>query len=633
MQGTAPRNDKLDWALWLHGLGFYLFVLRPDKPGDDKIGKTPAYSGGCTTATRERAIIVEEFTRNPFANIGVSYWMSGHCIVDIDVKNDVDGLASLRALEAEHGPLPPTLTFRTASGGLHYVFHDPDGLIRNTAKRLGLGIDTRGEGGYGVGPGSVVGGKPYTVENTAPIAELPQWVADLYGKPKGDYVRPEPGEYDEEWAVEYARWEISQESGAWANVPMQGSRDNSTFNRAVRLHGLGVPEPIAAEMLREWCQRGQMPDKPIDSFIGGAYHGRPRNQFGEELPPKPATGSEVFGEAASKLPPKDATILPATRVILRRGGSYKMRDVSWLWNGYLARGKFHILAGRKGAGKSSLLFSLIAQITIGGMMPDGSIVAPGDVLIWSGEDGIEDTILPRIAAAGGDVNRVLFPTEFTAPTGQTVEFDPAVHMRELAAVAHEANNLQLIMIDSIVSASAGDSHKNAETRRGLQPAVALAEQTNAALIGVTHFAKNTAGNNPVDRVAGTLAYGALPRVVLGAVSDDENQDAPRSLIRLSSNIGPMGGGFEYTLDNKAPVPGEGFTAQRVVWGKALDGSPAQLLDKVESGGEKSAVQKAMAWLRKTLEENGPMHVSALLKRAEAYGHSRSADQPCSVRVN
>jgi putative DNA primase/helicase len=311
-----------------------------------------------------------------------------------------------------------------------------------------------------------------------------------------------------------------------------------------------------------------------------------------------------------------AGVLPARRVLLRRGGSYKLRDIEWLWPGWLARGKFHVLAGRKGAGKSSLVFSLIAQITIGGVMPDGTIVAPGDVLIWSGEDDPDDTILPRIAAAGGDVNRVLIP-EKVFSGGAAVTFDPALHMTALAEHVDEAHNLSLIMIDSIVSASAADSHKNAETRRGLQPTVDLAVQTRAALVGITHFTKNTQGNNPVERVAGSLAYGALPRMVLGAVAGDDD-NASRRLIRLASNIGQSGGGFEYNL-NQAPVPNAGFSAQRVEWGNALNGTPSKLLEELENGGEKSELQKAMSFLRNLLGFDKTMPVQEVKHAAEAHG--------------
>ena len=60
----------------------------------------------------------------------------------------------------------------------------------------------------------------------------------------------------------------------------------------------------------------------------------------------------------------------------------------------------------------------------------------------------------------------------------------------------------------------GDSHKNAETRRDLQPLVDLAERTHAAVIGIHHFTKGSEALDPLDRVSGSLAFGAGPRVVL-----------------------------------------------------------------------------------------------------------------------
>jgi putative DNA primase/helicase len=107
-------------------------------------------------------------------------------------------------------------------------------------------------------------------------------------------------------------------------------------------------------------------------------------------------------------------------------------------------------------------------------------------------------------------------------------------------------NLLLIIIDPIVSAVAGDSHKNAETRRGLQPVVDLLSITNAAGLGLTHFTKGTAGRDPVDRITGSLAFGALPRVLFGAAKPAD-QETKRRFVRVASNIGPDGGGFEYAI--------------------------------------------------------------------------------------
>ena len=232
---------------------------------------------------------------------------------------------------------------------------------------------------------------------------------------------------------------------------------------------------------------------------------------------------EVAPKEAAPKEKSDATVR------LRHGGTYKMQKIEWVWPGWFARGKFQILGGLKGAGKSTLVFTLAAEITTGGKFPDGSQAPLGDVLIWSGEDDIADTILPRIAAAGGDIKRVYFPDRVN-DQGEKRRFDPATDMPLLLEAARGIPKLKLIIIDPIVNASKADSHKNAETRRGLQPVVDFAEERRIALIGITHFTKNTQGKNPIERITGTLAYGALPRVVMCAAKASE--EAPRRFIRI-----------------------------------------------------------------------------------------------------
>jgi hypothetical protein len=135
-------------------------------------------------------------------------------------------------------------------------------------------------------------------------------------------------------------------------------------------------------------------------------------------------------------------------------------------------------------------------------------------------------------------------------------------------------------IDPIVSASRADSHKNAETRIGLQPVVNFAEERNVVVVGITHFTKNTQGRDPVERITGTLAYGALARVVMGVAADIEDMAKPRRLVRIASNIGPTGDGFEYTLEQKE-VEGHDITNQAVVWGAPITGSALSLITEVE----------------------------------------------------
>jgi putative DNA primase/helicase len=300
------------------------------------------------------------------------------------------------------------------------------------------------------------------------------------------------------------------------------------------------------------------------------------------------------------------------QIAIKRGDQYHMEKIDWLWPGWIARGKFHVIGGQKGAGKSTIIFNLLAQITSGcGKWPDETpVLLQGDVQIWSGEDDIADTILPRFAVAGGDLSRVYF-IDGIIVDGVKRGFDPATDMPALVAAAQQMPNLAAILIDPVVSATPGDSFKNAETRRGLQPLVDLAGERNIAVIGITHFTKGSQGRDPIERITGSLAYGALPRVVWAAAKGD-TEDAPRRFVRIASNIGPTGDGFEYLLFQQ-PVPDRDFTAQHILWGGPLKGSPLELLEPNEEKQKKEAAGD----LLDSLLVNGPIAVTKIKEAATA----------------
>ncbi|MGW6456280.1 bifunctional DNA primase/polymerase [Streptomyces sp. NPDC055078] len=128
-------------------------------------------------------------------NLGVATGPSRLLVVDLDVpKHDqdvppagtpagvADGADALALLAERHGRLAPadTYTVRTASGGTHLYFVAPDDVeLRNSAGSLGWKIDTRANGGYVVGTGSVVGDRQYTVVRETAPAPLPEWLTKL----------------------------------------------------------------------------------------------------------------------------------------------------------------------------------------------------------------------------------------------------------------------------------------------------------------------------------------------------------------------------------------------------------------------------------------------------------------------
>ncbi|HEX7687709.1 MAG TPA: AAA family ATPase [Burkholderiaceae bacterium] len=292
----------------------------------------------------------------------------------------------------------------------------------------------------------------------------------------------------------------------------------------------------------------------------------------------------------------------ADGVVLLNGADLVPQPVSWLWRDWLALGKLHILAGAPGQGKTTIAIAMAATVTSGGRWPDGSRSERGHVLVWSGEDDPADTLLPRLLAAGGDKSRVHFVSG-TRVNGKMQPFDPATDMAQLAAQATRIGDVRLIIVDPVVSAVTGDSHKNTEVRRALQPLVDLASAMGSALVGISHFSKGGQGQDPASRVVGSVAFTAVARVVLVAakVKGDDGQDR-RILARGKSNIGPDDGGFEYAISQVEALPG--IRAARIEWGSSVEGTARELLtDPAEEGEENNALDSAAAFLREVLGDD------------------------------
>ena len=277
-------------------------------------------------------------------------------------------------------------------------------------------------------------------------------------------------------------------------------------------------------------------------------------------------------------------------VVLVNGSTLTPQPVRWLWEYWLALGKLHILAGAPGQGKTTIAIAAMATVTLGGRWPDGTRCAPGNVLMWSGEDDPADTLLPRLMAAGADPARCYFVSG-TRIDGELQAFDPARDMAALELQAQIIGGIKLLVVDPVVSAVAGDSHKNTEVRRALQPLVDLASRLDAAVLGISHFSKGGAGSDPASRVVGSIAFTAVARVVLVAakVKSEAGEDR-RILARGKSNIGPDDGGFEYLIEQVEPLPG--IQASRIAWGKAVEGSARELLTDPADKDEPSHLSDA-----------------------------------------
>ncbi|HKU17950.1 MAG TPA: AAA family ATPase [Candidatus Saccharimonadales bacterium] len=316
--------------------------------------------------------------------------------------------------------------------------------------------------------------------------------------------------------------------------------------------------------------------------------------------------------------PPAASVAP--RVMLTRGSDVQPEAVDWLWDGWLAAGKLHLIGGAPGTGKTTLATSLAAIITSGSTWPDGTRATCGSVVIWSGEDDVADTLNPRLRAAGADMTRVHMVSG-VQEDGVRYPFDPACNMDALRAALATIHDVRLIVLDPIVSAVSGDSHKNAEVRRGLQPVVDMAHQLGAALLGVTHFSKGTSGRDPVERITGSLAFAALARLVMVTAKQEAEgeREERRLLLRAKSNIGPDGGGFAYELRQGELCGFPGVLASSVRWGDAIHGTARDLLAEAEQrDADASEARDAVDWLRDLLT-GGPVPTKDVKRHGDNAG--------------
>ena len=190
-------------------------------------------------------------------------------------------------------------------------------------------------------------------------------------------------------------------------------------------------------------------------------------------------GSDQFDFEAAKKTPEElrreaAPRVNGTIINLVHGRDLTLKQYEWEWFEYLPKGKLVIGAGAIGAGKTTIAIYMAATISVGGQWPDGTYAETADILIWSGEDSPNDTLLPRFIAAGGDRDKIHFVAD-AITQGKKRPFNPSIDMPALTEAAKSLPQLGIIIVDPVVMMVSGDSHKNAEVRRGLQPLVTFAE--------------------------------------------------------------------------------------------------------------------------------------------------------------
>ena len=231
-----------------------------------------------------------------------------------------------------------------------------------------------------------------------------------------------------------------------------------------------------------------------------------------------------------------------------------VRPIHWLWRPYLACGNPALLDGDPGAGKSLLTADLAARLTRGGRMPDGTWRRrKANVLFLNAEDALDDTLRPRLDAAGADLTRVfcLGGVQVGSADGAEMSFPGCFEALRRAVVAHE---IELVVIDPMMAFFKPEAAANSDQvmRVALAPLAALAARSGASVLLVRQLTKH-GGRTALYRGGGSIGIIGAIRTALFLGRCPREPDR-RILAMTKSNIGPTAPALACRLAEEAGRP-------------------------------------------------------------------------------
>ncbi len=297
--------------------------------------------------------------------------------------------------------------------------------------------------------------------------------------------------------------------------------------------------------------------------------------------------------------------------------------VSWVWPGVIPLGKLTVFAGDPGVGKSVVSLDAVAHVTTGTAFPDRTQPMAGEAIILSAEDDDEDTLRPRLDAAGADVSKVHI-VEAVRKVNESKQHEESVNLvtdlPEVEASLNKHPDVRLIVIDPI-SAYLGktDTHRNASMRGVLTPLGKLASKHQVAVLAIDHL--NKADKKAIYRVSGSIATVAAARAAWGFVKDRDDTSR-RLMLPLKQNLTKDQEGFAYRIrEILLPLTPEPILTIRVEWEKGrVTANVNEALSEM-AGEDAGELAEAVKWLRGQLTE--PQEAAKLRIQAESDGLSWS----------
>ncbi len=277
-------------------------------------------------------------------------------------------------------------------------------------------------------------------------------------------------------------------------------------------------------------------------------------------------------------------------------------SVEWLWFPYIPFGKLTIIQGNPGEGKTYFAMMLTAACTNRKLFPNMEDIEPFNVIYQTAEDGMGDTIKPRLVEAGADLSRVMVIDDTEeALTLSDDRIEKAVRQ----------NHVRLVIIDPVQAFIGADVDMNRanEVRPVFRKLGMIAEKTGCAIVLIGHLNKSS-GTQSTYRGLGSIDIMAAVRslIFIGKVRKDPTT---RVLIHEKSSLAPPGETMAFKLGDE-----EGFR-----WVGAYEISADELLDGKEGKATETKLERGAKLIRELLADKKEISIRELDEKAKEQGIS------------
>jgi hypothetical protein len=523
---AATGPTMLALALNYAGAGINVFPLD---------GKTPLTDRGFHDATTDREQVKTWWKKWPEAGIGTPDFD----VVDVDLYKPAcaETWKRIRPLIPEGTPHN-----KTGRGGLQFFFKP--GTLKDG--KIGAGVDNRYAGrNYVVLP-------PSRHPDTGKRYEALIDVRLQRPKPAPDFPHASGA------SSEFQHLRDQMDSGA----KITDGRIKAAWWRAVEILRTLPPstelEPVVA-LVQSWVNQncaGDLGEVDVPKQVRGAA------RF---VANEPANGGD-----------RPRRVDDVERIVWEDLSAITMRPIIFVDKPLLQAAAFHLLTGRKGVGKGTLIADIAARVTRGELGEKRNV-------IWIGsEDSAAIDIKPRLVAAGGDPSRVVVVTRGWIQLPRDID--------EIERVIVETGDVGLVVIDPVGNHITGkSSNLDSDVRDVLARFNELADTHDLVLIGVRHLTEKEAVKGVIAAILGASAWVHVPRAVLAVVRDDVDPSISHLQCVAGNRLPPDTPGRMFRIEGVV-VPGLEEEVTRAVW---LGDSTKDLEELLASTG-KSATKTAKA---------------------------------------